>query len=265
MSNRLYIFTIVLDGMPFLPTLLSNFNQLPSHIDWHWSIAEGAAKNILDTRWCQPNPPRLSNDGTSQFLSGLWGHPRISVHQEPSWNGKVAMCNACLGDFKEPGVLLECDADELWLPWQLVGLLDIFQHRPHINCARFFCRYFVGANIVITSEESYGNRPTEWLRAWRFEPGMRFSTHEPPAIAGMKESCALRNVTRAVGLTFEHYAYAFEKTVAMKEKFYGYRDAVKHWRRLQTNKVWPVENLQDFLPWVDPGVRADQLWKPNST
>jgi hypothetical protein len=258
---RLHIFTIVLDGMPFLPTLFSNFNRLPSHIDWHWSVVEGAAMNVLDTRWCQPQKPRLSTDGTSQFLYGLSHHPRVTIHQQPMWKGKVAMCNACLDDFTESGILLECDADELWLPHQLVELLALFEHRPHINCARFFCRYFVGPNIVITSEDSYGNRPTEWLRAWRFEPGMQFATHEPPVIAGVKESCALRNVTRGVGLVFDHYAYAFEKTLVYKEQFYGYRDAVKHWRRLQQNDKWPIDDLHAFLPWVDKGVTADLVWR----
>ncbi len=262
---RLHIFTIVLDGMPFLPTLLSNFNRLPPHIDWHWSVAEGAAMNVLDTRWCQAQAPRLSRDGTSEFLFGLCQHPRITVHQKPAWKGKVEMCNTCLADFTKPGVLLECDADELWLSEQLVALTDLFETEPHINCARFFCRYFVGPNIVITSEHSYGNRPSEWLRAWRFKPSMRFATHEPPLLEGATNQCATRDDTRYLGLVFDHYAYAFEKTVGYKEWFYGYRDAVKHWRRLQANDKWPVTDLHEYLPWVDKGVTADRLWTPSST
>ena len=261
---RLHIFTIALDAMPFLPTLFATFNRLPQTVDWHWSIAEGAAMNVLDTRWCQPQAPRLSIDGTSQFLAGLWRHPRITVHQRPSWRGKVEMCNACLGDFTEPGILLECDADELWSPVQLERLLVLFAGIPDARCARFFCRYFVGANIVITSEHSYGNRPSEWLRAWRFEPSQRFSTHEPPCLCGSETPCVDRVDTRAFGLVFDHYAYAFEQTLAFKEKFYGYRDAVRHWRRLQNNDRWPVADLNEFLPWVDRGVTADRLWTPST-
>jgi hypothetical protein len=261
---KLYVFTIVLDGMPFLPTLFANLNRLPASVDWRWSIAEGAAMNVNCTRWCQSQAPRLSVDGTSEFLAGLRSHPRIRVHQKPRWEGKLEMVATCLVDFREPGVLLECDSDELFLPHQLEGILALFAARPAIKCARFFCRYFVGANIVITSEDGYGNRPGEWQRAWRWSGHGRALSHEPPVMEGLESPCATREETRILGLVFDHYAYAFEKTVEMKERFYGYRGAVAQWRRLQTNTRWPVR-LRDFLPWVDDRATADLLVKPTST
>ncbi len=222
--------------------------------------------NVLDTRWCQPQTPRLSNDGTTQFLKDLWDHPRVTVNQHPKWHGKTEQVNVCLEEFTEPGVLLECDCDEIWSPAQLEELVSLFKDRTDIAQANFFCRYFVGSNIIITSTDSYGNRPTEWARAWRFKPGMSFKTHEPPVMERLLDGiCATRYHTKSEGLVFDHYAYAFEKTVAAKESFYGYRDAVKHWRRLQENDKWPIGDLHEYLPWVDKGVTADLLWKPNST
>jgi hypothetical protein len=262
---RLHIFTIVLDGLPFLPMQFANYNRLPDSVDWHWSIAEGAAMNVNCTKWCRTQRPRLSNDGTTDFLNSLRAHPRITVHQRAKWMGKVDMVCTCLADFKQPGIVLEADADELWLPHQLETLLALFERRPSLGSAHFFCRYFVGVNILITSTHSYGNRPTEWARCWRWTPELRVLSHEPPLMSGIAGECASREETRDVGLVFDHYSYALESQVRYKQDFYGYRDAVLHWRRLQTNRDWPVRDLRAFLPWVDAGVTADRLWTANST
>jgi hypothetical protein len=58
---------------------------------------------------------------------------------------------------------------------------------------------------------------------------------------------------------FDHYAYAIENQVRFKERYYGYRDAVKHWRKLQSHPgPWPVK-LKEFLPWVDDRVMAVRI------
>ena len=59
-ENR--FFTIVLDGMPWLPMQLAMMQRLKC--DWLWAVAEGVADNVADTGWCKKIPPRLSNDGT---------------------------------------------------------------------------------------------------------------------------------------------------------------------------------------------------------
>ena len=256
--SKLCIMTICLDSMPYITWHLPVFNRLT--IPWRWIVAEGAAMNVKDTAWCRPQTPRLSNDGTTEYLNSLKGHPRITVLQRPSWDGKVEQCNACLALIKEPCLLLQVDSDELWTAEQLETLVSFFNAYEQIKSARFLCRYFLGVNVHITSRNGYGNHPGEWLRAWRFEPGMKFLKHEPPVLAGCEGPCATREQTAEVGLVFDHWAYVFEKQVAYKEQFYGYKDAVKHWRRLQENKIWPVKNLQSFLPWVGPGVTADRLF-----
>lgn len=240
--------------MPFITWHLPVLNTLP--FEWHWTVAEGAAMNMKCTSWCRPQKPRHSNDGTVAYLEEIARHKRVTVITRSSWDGKVAMCNACLANVVDPCVLLQMDADELWTADQLGTLLQFFEAYPGLNCARFYCQYFLGQNIVSTGQDSYGNNPGEWLRAWRYTPGMRFERHEPPVMGGMKEISATREQTKECDLVFQHYAYAFLKQVEFKQEFYGYKDAVKHWLRLQQNTRWPVK-LQEFLPWVDANATAD--------
>jgi hypothetical protein len=250
--------------MPFLPMQLATLNRLDTnHVDWHWHIVEGAAANTGSTRWCQPQKGRRSQDGSEEFLFTFFrqSHPRVTVNIKNLWEGgKDQMFQVGLNRIEEPCLLLQMDIDELWSPEQFETLIGFFNAYDQIGAARFYCRYFIGPNIVITSTHGYGNRPGEWLRAFRYEPGMKFISHEPPAFLDTRP-VASRDQTKEVGLVFDHWAYVFEKQVAFKERFYGYRNAVAHWKRLQDNTRWPVNDLQQFLPWVDPGVTSDLLHK----
>lgn len=256
---KLAIFTIALDAMPQITWHLPVFNRLT--IPWHWYVAEGAAMAIKDTAWCTPQLPRLSRDSTTEYLNSLKRHPNITVIQRLRWEGKVEQCNACLEQIKEPCILLQMDSDECWDAHQLEALVGFFEAYDEIKCARFFCRDFVGQNIVVTSEQGWGNRPDEWLRAFRFEPGMRFERHEPPVLIGAISPCATREQTREVGLVFDHYSYVFENQVAYKCNWYNYRDGLNQWKRLQANTKWPITDLSQFLPWVGSKVTADKLHK----
>lgn len=260
---KLHIVSIVLDGMPFLPMQLATLNRLDTKlVDWHWQISEGAAANTGSTKWCQPQKPRFSYDGSAELLRSWLEHPRITIRGRQFWpDGKDEMFNSALTQITDPCILLQMDIDELWTAEQLETLVGFFNAYDQIKSAYFLCRYFLGPNIVITSLDTYGNRPGEWLRAFRYEPGTKFLSHEPPVMEGRIDPFATREQTQEVGLVFDHWAYVFEKQVAYKERFYGYRNAVAYWRRLQENTNWPVTDLQRFLPWVGPGVTADRLFK----
>lgn len=259
--NRLHIVTLVLDGMPFLPIQFSNYNRLSSYdVDWHWHIVHGAAANTGSTKWCRAQYPRLSRDGTTELLATWKGHPRISIYELSFWHGgKDQMFRRALADIKEPCVLLQADADEFWSADKLVTLVRLIGCYQSCNCARFFARFFLGPNIVTVGENSYGNQAWDWYRAWRYS-GQHLVSHEPPKIEGL-DKCISRDVTRHYDLIFDHWAYMFESQVHYKESFYGYKDAVKNWRRLQANTVWPTK-LKPFLPWVDENAVADLLHKP---
>jgi len=256
--SKIVILTICLDGMPWLATQYAMWNMLKC--DWRWIVVEGAAMNGKSSSWLQPQEPRFSNDGTSEFLQDIRKHPRITVIQKERWESKDDMCNAALELITQNCLLLQADSDEIWTPHQIETLIHFFEAYPQLNCARFFCKYFLGANIITTSENGYGNKPEEWLRAWRYEPGMRFTSHSPPIMCGMVEQCATREQTKECGLVFDHYAYATWKQVAYKEAIYGYKDATKHWTALQENTKWPAK-LIDFLPWVDQEATADLHFK----
>jgi cellulose synthase/poly-beta-1,6-N-acetylglucosamine synthase-like glycosyltransferase len=132
---KLHIVTIVLDGMPTLPALFFNFNALK--VDWHWTIIEGAAANTSCTYWCNKQAPRLSEDGTHEFLQMISSHPRVRIVSTVFWpGGKVQMFNHALDQIKEEGVLLQCDADEVWQAWQLDRLVDAFRSDPSIGSVR---------------------------------------------------------------------------------------------------------------------------------
>jgi hypothetical protein len=215
---------------------------------------------VKDTDWCQPQSPQLSRDGTTEYLNEIRNHPRISVIQRQQWNGKTEQVNACLSLMKQPGVLLQMDCDEIWTASKLKILVNVFGANQEIQSAEFYCRFFLGPNIVITSHNTYATHAGDWVRAWRFTPGMQFVKHEPPIF---KTACLprmTREQTRDYGLTFDHYAYALESQVRYKEAYYGYAGAVEGWRRLQANQQWPAR-LNNYFPWVKDSTTADLLHK----
>lgn len=255
---KLHIFTIVYNGMPYITWHLPMLNMLRQYgIDWHWHVVEGPAKNVYCTSWCKPLPMGQSTDGTVEYLATIKSHPRVSLYQASMWPGKVAMVNTPLWTIDEPCVLMEIDSDELWTAERIAAVMHEFEDKRHdYGAMEFFCQYFVGPNIVITSTNTYGNKPGEWRRAWRFTPGDSFEKHEPPVLRQQNPGNLLNRVETALrGLTFNHYAYTTPAQVAFKEKYYGYADALRHWERLQANTVWPV-HLRNFLPWVKDGAFA---------
>lgn len=253
---KLNIATIVLDCMPYIGSHLPMLDTLKS--DWHWVIAEGAAMNVRDTGWCKPQSPRLSRDGTTEYLNCIRNHPRVRVIQRQQWNGKTEQVNACLSLMKQPGVLLQIDGDEIWTAQQLETLVRLFETEPRIQSAAFHCRYFLGPNIIVSSNNTYTSHVGDWVRAWRFTPGMQFLKHEPPTFRTACLPQATREQTKKYGLVFDHYAYALESQVRYKETYYGYAGAVDGWRRLQANQKWPVR-LGSFFPWVKDSTTADLL------
>jgi hypothetical protein len=155
----------------------------------------------------------------------------------------------------EGGVVMQVDSDELWQAWQLERIYWLMLQQPVATAARFACRYWVGPSKILTSTTGWARGDLEWLRAWRWGPGMRFLRHEPPIVTGF-DRCVSIESTEAAGLVFDHFAYTHEQQIAMKQDYYGYHGLVDAWHRLQATSG-PV-NLQEFFPFAI-GATADDV------
>lgn len=273
-----HFFTIVLNGMPFMPCHIEVMEQLD--YPWHWHIVEGVADHTHDTAWGKANGGRipdefhlggLSVDGTREYLDQLAvSHPdRVTVYRPPAgafWDGKRAMVRAPLARLPDACLLWQLDADELWTRQQIQRMHSMFSAEPQRTAAFFHCHFFVGPNLVTTTPDAWSHHNRyEWLRVWRYRKGMRWESHEPPSLvqpdgAGLKDVARIHPFSQAeteqAGLVFTHYAYVLESQVRFKERYYGYTGAVEQWRRLQKAEQWPVD-LKAYLAWVRDHAEAD--------
>lgn len=266
---KLHIITIVLDGFPFVTWHYPILRQLK--LDWHWWVVEGVAMPEGCTNWCVELDPRLSNDGTSDYLHRIAAFDsRVSYMPRPWWHGKVGMFNEALAQITDDRyILMQIDSDEIWTAEQIDTIHGLLRWtEAHANCCWFKCRYFVGPDLVITSKEGFGNHAAyEWKRAWRVEAGARFKTHEPPCLEGFAEKPWTQEQTSRMGLTFEHFAYSTREQMAFKQAYYAgqrnpnrhlYARTVEGWEALQ-KATMPVNDLSRYLPWVGPGVTVDHI------
>lgn len=254
---KLHVITLALDAMPFIRRQIDILES--SGLDYVWHVIEGAANNVGSTRWCKPQTPRLSRDGTTEYLNMLSGHERIKLYRKQFWaGGKDEMVNSPLDGIHNECVLMQIDADEIWRPEQLVQIVQLYKNTILLDKMDFICRYFVGRDIVINIENELKYTPFPWVRSWRFQPGMKFISHEPAVLMKNPRRSLSVHETHKLGLVFDHYSYVTEAQVAYKQKFYGYDNAVTHWRRLQTNTHWPVA-LKQFLPWAGENSIAEKI------
>ncbi len=276
-----HFFTIVLNGEPFIRHHINVLRQLPFR--WHWHIVEGAAELVHDTAWSKAeggvlpadqHNGGLSRDGTTAYLDELAAQypTQVSIHRPPPgrcWNGKTEMVAEPLRHIFEDCVLWQMDADELWTVDQLTEGRAMFLRSPEEAAAWFWCHYFVGPELVVASRNCYSQNPhQDWLRAWRFRPGMKWLTHEPPVLAERLADGTWKNLadgptfthrqTEAAGLVFQHFAYATEAQLRFKEQYYGYSGAVEAWRALQLRRDLPLR-LKEVFPWVTDETLIDTV------
>jgi len=268
----IHFFTIVLNGEPYIRYHIDILKSLS--FKWHWHIVEGVAELVHDTAWSVPlggsvtealHHDGLSKDGTSAYLDQLkkeFPH-NITIYRKQDgafWNGKREMVSAPLTNINEECLLWQLDVDELWTVKQLNEARALFKKHPERMAAYYWCWFFVGPDKIISSRNCYAENPhQEWLRTWRYLPGMVWEAHEPPQLVVVAEDGNrfdvgrirpfLHDETERAGLVFQHFAYALESQVWFKETYYGYKGAVAGWLRLQQQQQFPLY-LRNFFPWV---------------
>lgn len=253
----LTVFTIVLNGQPWIQRILPELMRLK--ILWRWRIVEGVADPFRCTSWCRPVPDRWhemyrSIDGTSGYLDGIRNFKEVTVLRRASaYRGKMHMIEEALSQDSHD-VVVQLDADELFSATQLEIIHNTLMWEPAGTAMQFPCDFYVGPSKKIVSQGCYGSMPYEWLRAWRWGPGVRFESHEPPSL-NISGKVIPRGVCDSMGLRMDHRAYASREQAAFKEQYYGYAGLLDGWDRLQKT-VGPVR-LSGFFPHVRDHAVAD--------
>jgi hypothetical protein len=227
---------------------------------FRWSIVEGYAEPTGCTSWCKPLGDRwhkngASADGTRDVLETIARDSRVCVQlADRPWSGKKEMVNAALDKLPNAGTLIEMDSDEFWSIDQ-IGLIDLTLRRfPKVGGMQFHCRMWITERHIIFTEDCYGSRPYEWHRAWNYDGRQRFEEHEPPRLNGA-DVFITRDITRSIGLIFEHRSYVRRKQVELKQDYYGYHGAVDGWQQLRESNESVVQ-LKKYLPWVNDDAKA---------
>jgi hypothetical protein len=68
--------------------------------------------------------------------------------------------------------------------------------------------------------------------------------------------------TEKAGLVFQHFSYVLEKDVRFKQEYYGYKNAVKEWKKLQEdfkNNPEGVYKLSEYLSWIKDDAKASKF------
>ncbi|NUN64186.1 glycosyltransferase family 4 protein [Pseudanabaena biceps] len=276
----IHFFTIVLNGEPFIRYHIDVLKELP--FKWHWHIVEGVADLKHDTAWSTRHGGHIaenihqngrSNDGTTEYIDELAQlYPEnVTIYRKPEgefWDGKREMVQVPLANITEECLLWQVDVDELWTVEQIWLSRQLFIENPEKTAAYYWCWYFVGEKLVISTRNCYAQNPQqEWLRTWHFKPGYIWAAHEPPILVEYLSENDIRDVARINpflhdetekhNLIFQHYSYVLPQQLKFKETYYGYKEAESQWIKLQEAETLPLF-LSQYLSWVTDGTRVDR-------
>lgn len=216
-------------------------NQTAPYIFDEWIIVEGASESLFCTKWCKEMPSEYhinghSVDGTAEAIRELQNDRGIMskiIHIEPKglWKGKVAMFNAALDIINEPCYLWQVDADEVWKESSVVGTNQMVDHLGY-DGASFMCNYHLPEGMIVRG--TWGESTVDgYHRMWKYRPGSKFISHEPPRIEGATKIMHHKFTPR-----FDHYSYFYESDVIFKSKWYSMHENIyEGWKEIVEGKV----------------------------
>lgn len=189
-----------------------------------WIIVEGASKNTFCTSWCKDMPEKYHKDGSSidgtveyikEIQSTICTGAEIKLIQtEGFWDGKVAMFNAALEYIDYPCHLWQVDIDEYWEPWQLENAEKILENTD-TDVGIFTCNYMLSHDIVVRGDWGESIKHG-YKRLWKYQPGRKFISHEPPKIEGEGKALPPAYMPK-----FLHKSYYYKQDVEFKAAWYN--------------------------------------------
>jgi len=276
----IHFFSVAFNGLPFIRHHLSVFRQLP--FAWHWHVVTGLvetehanlSKHLSAGRITgEFRQLRLDSEGTTSYLDRLARqHPgSLTIYPPPEtgfWTTRQDMFNAPLASIQQECLLWRVDPEELWSVEQIIRARELFLAYPDKTAAYYYCHFFVGPKLVVTTRNTYGNQgDREWLRTWRFSPGCQWTLEDQPRLCRRAQGKPVdvaaigplwQAETEAHNLVFQRFAWATESQAAFQQACGGPDTAVQSWQRLQANKRLPLL-LKDYFPWVSDMARVDRV------
>lgn len=238
--------SIILNGANHLTRQIAEFNT-PLNFD-KWIIVHGASKNTKCTAWCKEIPDEYhakgkSIDATETLLRQYKAiHPNIEViEKEGLWDGKVDMFNAALEHVTEDCWLWQVDIDEYWGSNQLRGAEEVLDNLG-ADVGTFACDYLLNENIIVRG--AWGESVQHgYRRLWKYQPGRKFLSHEPPVIEGEKAQCPTHLLPR-----FKHLSYYDYADVKFKAAWYGNHENIfEGWSDIVSGKTKLPCSVQELF------------------
>lgn len=273
------IYTIVINGMPFITYHFNIFKETNRYFQWH--IIEGFGVGLENKNRYKKNMKLnekyiykgLSTDGTTLYLNKLKNENKeeVFIHRREYgniWSNKSEMIRITHNiNFK--CVLIEIDVDELWNSNQIIKISDLFEE-TNKRCMFFHCHYFITPSYVtITKNVPTHANSYEWLRAWIYEKGDIWKCHEPPFLYNLNtktynydklfgNKCLKHDFTEMNGLVFTHYSWTEENIVKFKEDFYEKEGLYNKWKEVENYKGELPFEVSKYFYWFKKGTYIDK-------
>lgn len=260
--------TIVFNGMPYIEYHLEKFQKLP--FSWHWYIIEGLSQ-IAGDPGADGHRARggkipshfnhhLSVDGTTEYLDKISRLDNVTViRNDGIWSSKLDMVNAPLSFINYNCLLWQIDVDEFYPHSSVLDLHSLFVSQPNKTAAIIPHIAFMCKTKHVVSKGTWGGEC--FSRVWRFEPGCKWKSHEPPVLINAEKQ-DLDKLNPFQGkevehLGYHHYGYVHPSQIRFKESYYGYKNLYDGW--VEMSKTKGKVKVRDFLtcPGIDDAIADD--------